>query len=103
MSDTTILVLIYVIAMTISIYIGLKLRRKIDRKKEERLIKELELILGMELPTYKKEKNTNQVNWDRVYNLLKKEPKTERILKLREEVEKQAHIYHSKKSKTLKR
>lgn len=103
MSDTAVLVLIYVIAVIFSIYIGLTLRRKIDRKKEERLIKELELILGQELPTYKKEKNNNQVNWDRVYNLLKKEPKTDRILRLREEVDKQARLYHSKKSKTFKK
>lgn len=98
MSETTVLVLIYVIAMTISIYIGLTLRKKIDKRKEAKLVKELELVLGQELPMYKKEKNS-QVNWDRVYNLLKKETKTDYILKLREEVEKQARLYHAKRTR----
>lgn len=99
MSQIQIIILIYVIAAVVSVYIGYSLRKRIDKKKESKLIKELELVLHQELPRYKKEKNSNQVNWDRVFNMLKKEPKTDQILRLREEVDKQIRLHYSKKSK----
>ena len=80
MSDKILNILTYIYyfaVIVLSLYLGFYLRKRIDRYKTNKLIKELENHFGQELPTFKKDKE--RVNWQRVLKMLKEEPTTGKV------------------------
>lgn len=95
-SNTSFYVFIYIITFIGSVYLGTRLRKRRERRTTERLIRDIESLLSEPLPKYKKGQHSDQINWDRVYNSLKKQPQTEQVTKLMKDVDNQIRMYYKR-------
>ena len=99
MSNTIVSIAIYVVAAVASIYLGISLRKWRDRSTKEKLIRDVQAVLNDPLPKYKKGEHSAQINWDRVYNSLQKQPESEEIIKLKKRVDRMQRLYYKSKLK----
>lgn len=73
-------------------YLGRYIRRRILINNTQKLIRDLETYFNQSLPYYKGSQDISKVNWDRVLKMLKNEPDTEKIQRLRRLVQKQMTV-----------
>ena len=77
--------ILYMIFLFYAFTVG---RRWRDNYQTKRLINDLEKHFGQELPYYKKKREQKNVNWERVLQMLRKEPTTPEVARLKEQVKK---------------
>lgn len=99
MTNTAVSVIIYIIAAVLCVYLGISLRKWRDRTTQTKLIKDVEAVLKEPVPKYKKAQHAEQINWDRVYNALKKLPQDEKIQQLMKRVDEQVRQYYKNKAR----
>ncbi|MFZ5753366.1 MAG: hypothetical protein ACOY3J_03930 [Bacillota bacterium] len=79
------LLILYMVFLFYAFTVGRRWRHYYQTK---RLIKDLEKYFGQELPYYKKQRDQKNVNWERVLQMLRKEPTTPEVARLKEQVKK---------------
>lgn len=70
----------------LSLFLGIYLRKRIDRYNSVRLARDLAKYFHRELPSYKKDKE--KINWQRVLKMLKEEPTTDQVVRWKVQVKK---------------
>jgi len=94
--------ILFFASIIVAAYLGDLVHKRREKSIREKLIKDLEEVLPEPLPLYyKKAKHLDPVNWDRVLNILKKQPPNEKISELQKRVERQ--IVSNNKAEQLRR
>jgi hypothetical protein len=79
------LLILYMVFLFYAFTVGRRWRHYYATKK---LIKDLEKHFGDDLPYYKKQRDQKNLNWERVLQMLRKEPTTPEVARLKEQVKK---------------
>lgn len=79
--------LLFLVIGVLSFIVGVRLRIWWTKKKKAKLITQLESFLNQPLPYQKRSKS--EVNWDKVYKILKTKPTTQEVAHFKELVKRE--------------